>query len=46
METLKLEYELIEFASKAVEELKKTVKKTKNAYAELCRRVILTYIQC
>ena len=43
METLKLEYELIVFASKAAEELKKTVKKTKNAYAEFYRRVLLTY---
>ena len=33
METIKLEYELIEFASKAAEELVKIVRKTKNAYA-------------
>ena len=43
LETIKLEYEQIEFASKAAEELVKTVRKTKNACAEFCRRVLLTY---
>ena len=42
-QTLKQEYELIEFASNTVEEFKKTVKKTKTACAEFCRRVLLTY---
>ena len=41
-----LEYELIEFASKVAEELKNTVKKIKNACAEFCRRVLLTYNRC
>ena len=45
-ETIKQEYELIEFARNAAEELKKTVKKTQSAYAEFCRRVLLTYNRC
>ena len=40
---LKQEYELLEFAIKAAEEFKKTMKKTKAACAEYCRRVISTY---
>ena len=43
LETIKLEYELIKFASKAVQELIKAVRKTKNACVELFRRVLLTY---
>ena len=43
LETINLEYELIEFASKEVGELVKTVRKTKNSCAEFCRRVLLTY---
>ena len=31
LETIKLEYELIEFASKATEQIVKTVRKLKNA---------------
>ena len=46
LEMIKLEYELIEFARKAAEELVKTTRKKKNAYAEFCRRVLLTYNQC
>ena len=46
LETIKLEYELIEFASKATEELIKAVRKTKNAHAKFCRRVLLTYNRC
>ena len=46
LETLKLEYKLIEFASKAEKELKKTVKKKENACVEFCRRVLLTYNWC
>ena len=42
-QTLKQEYELIEFASNTAEEFKKTVKNTKIACAEFCRRVLLTY---
>ena len=46
LEMLKLEYELIEIARKATEVLIKTVRKTKNACAEFCRRVLLTYNRC
>ena len=45
-ETIKQEYELIEFASNVAEELKKAVKRTQGACAEFCRRVLLTYNQC
>ena len=40
--TLQKEYELMEFSSNVAEEFKKTVKKTKNACAKFCRRVIFT----
>ena len=46
LEMLKLEYELIEFASKAVEELVKAVRKMKSACAEFYRRVLLMYSRC
>ena len=46
LETIKLEYELIEFASKVAEEILKTVKKTKSVCVEFCRRFLLTYNQC
>ena len=46
LETIKLEYELIEFASKATEELVKVARKTKNACAEFCRKVLITYNRC
>ena len=45
-ETVNQEYKLIEFPSKAAEELKKAVKRTQGAYAEFCRRVLLTYNRC
>ena len=45
-ETIKQEYELIEFASKAAEELKKEVKRTQGAYVEFCRTVLLSYNRC
>ena len=45
-ETMKQEYEMIDFASKAAEELKKAVKRTQGACAEFCRRVLLTYNRC
>ena len=45
-ETIKQEYELIEFASNIAEELKKSVKRTQGACAEFCRRVLLTYNWC
>ena len=40
---LKHEYELLEFAFNVEEEFKKTVKKTKGACVEYCRRVLFTY---
>ena len=43
LEMVTLEYGLIEFASKAAEELIKAVRKTKNACVEFFRRVLLTY---
>ena len=45
-QTLKQEYELIEFASNITKEFKKTVKKTKTVFAKFCRRVLLTYNRC
>ena len=46
LETIKLEYELIEFSSKTTEELIKTVRKTKSACAEFYGRVLLTCNRC
>ena len=46
LETMKLEYELIKFASKGSEELVKTVRKTKSACAEFYIRFLLTYNRC
>ena len=43
LETINLEYELTEFASKAAKELVKTVRKMKSACAEFYRRVLLSY---
>ena len=43
---LKQEYDLMEFAINVAEEFKKTVKKTKGACAEYCRRVLVTYNRC
>ena len=45
-QTLKQEYELLEFAINVAQEFKKTVKKTKTACAEFFRRVLSTYNQC
>ena len=45
-QTLKQEYELMEFASNIAEEFKKKVKKTKIACAEFCKRVLFTYNRC
>ena len=45
-QTLKQEYELLEFAINVAEEFKKTMKKTKGASAEYSRRVLSTYNQC
>ena len=46
VETVKLEYELIEFWSKAAEELVKVVWRTKGVCAEFCRKVLITYNRC
>ena len=45
-QTLKQEYELMEFANNVIEEFKKIVKKTKTTCAEFCRRVLSTYNRC
>ena len=45
-ETLKQEYELMEFASNVAEEFKNIVKKTKTACVEFYRRVLFTYNWC
>ena len=44
--SLKQEYYLLEFAINVAEEFKKTVKETKGACAEYCRRVLATYNRC
>ena len=36
----------MEFACNVIEEFKKTVKKTKTACVEFCRRVLFTYNRC
>ena len=45
-QTLKQEYELLEFAINVAEEFRKIVKKTKTTCAEFCRRVLSTYNRC
>ena len=45
-QTLKQEYELLEFAINVAKEFKKIVKKTKAACAELCSIVLSTYNRC
>ena len=45
-QTLKQEYELLEFAINVAEDFKKIVKKTKATCAEFCRRVLSTYNRC
>ena len=45
-QSLKKEYDLLEFAINVAEEFKKTVKKTKGACVEYCRRVRATYNRC
>ena len=44
--SLKQGYDLLEFAINVAEEFKKTVKKTKGACVEYCRRVLATYNGC
>ena len=46
LEIVKLEYELIEFGSKAAEELVKVVRKTKSVCAEFYIKVLITYNHC
>ena len=46
LETVKLEYELIQFRSKATEELVKAAQKTKGVCAEFCRKFLTTYNHC
>ena len=46
LEIAKLEYELIEFGSKATEELVKAVQRTKGVCAEFCRKFLTTYNHC
>ena len=45
-QALKRDYNLIEFAINTAEDFKKAVKKTKGAYAEFFRRVLITYNWC
>ena len=45
-QTLKQEYELLEFVINVAEEFEKTVKKTKAACVEYCRTVLSTYNRC
>ena len=44
--SLKQDYDLLEFAINTAEEFKKTVKKTRGAYTEYCKRVLVTYNKC
>ena len=44
--SLKQDYDLLEFAINTVEEFKKTVRKTRGACTEYCRRVLVTYNRC
>ena len=46
LEIVKLEYELIEFRSKAPEELVKEVQRTKGVCVEFCKKVLTTYNHC
>ena len=45
-QSLKQDYDLLEFAINIAEEFKKTVKKTKGLCAEYYRRVLVTYNRC
>ena len=45
-QTLKQEYELLELAINVVEEFKKTMKTTKAACTEFCKRFLSTYNRC
>ena len=43
---VKLEYELIEFGNKAMEELVKAIQRIKGVCTEFCRKVLTTYNHC
>ena len=45
-QALKQDYDLIEFAINTAEDFKKAVKKTKGAFMEFFRRVLITYNRC
>ena len=45
-QSLKQDYDLLEFAINTVEEFKNAVKKTRGACTEYCRRVLITYNRC
>ena len=45
-QSLKQDYDLLEFAINTAEEFKKMVKKTRGACAEYCRSVLVTYNRC
>ena len=45
-QSLKQDYDLLEFAINIAEEFKKAVKKTRGACTEYCRRVLITYNRC
>ena len=45
-QSLKQEYDLLEFVINVAEEFKKTIKKTRGACVEYCRRVLVTYNRC
>ena len=45
-QSLKQDYDLLEFAINTAEEFKKTMKKTRGACDEHCRRVLVTYNRC
>ena len=45
-ESLKQEYDLLEFAINVAEEFKKTIKKTRGACVKYCGRVLAMYNRC
>ena len=45
-QSLKQDYDLLEFAKNTAEEFKKAAKKTRGACIEYCRRVLITYNRC
>ena len=46
LEIVNMEYEMIEFGSKAAEELVKTIRRTKAVCVAFYREVLLTYNHC